>query len=228
MRDHVTQPSRTGAQAGFSLIETVFAIGIILVGVTAIITLGIASLLLGQTTSNQFVAAGLAQEAVETVRQVRDSNWLAYDADSTTAWNTGLSNGTDYSAIVSNLTSGAALRFTPNSFGHTCTGASGQPYDCTNVWFNTSTGQYFQTQSSTFNPANPAFQETFFRRLVFLYPICRSTVDETDEQVITSGTCAALGSYEQVGVDVVAQVEYPQRQTRATFTVEEYLYDWKY
>jgi hypothetical protein len=62
---------------GQGLMETVFAIGILLMAVTAVLALT-ASHLTGQKESeSQIIANNLGREAIEVVRNIRDSNWLA-------------------------------------------------------------------------------------------------------------------------------------------------------
>ncbi|MFA6512315.1 MAG: hypothetical protein WCV86_04300 [Patescibacteria group bacterium] len=80
------------------MIEAVVAVGILLAGVTALITLSIATLKADQISSRKIVAINLAREALEVARNVRDSNWLAgrHDdcsgtlADDTDNWFYGL------------------------------------------------------------------------------------------------------------------------------------------
>ncbi|MFC1597909.1 hypothetical protein ACFL2M_00035 [Patescibacteria group bacterium] len=222
--------------AGFSLLESVIAIGVILVGLVSIVTLSTVTLVGGTATSNRYIATNLAQEAVEVVRQVRDTNWLEYDSDSVTAWNDGLYGfdgaTPDYSAVVTLFDKGASgsyLAFNPDSFGDICPAAPFPAYDCTAVWLNSSKQNYFQTTSSMFDSGSADYEQTQFSRLVYLNPICRNATDETDEQVISSGECVDLGAdYWQVGVDVVVEVQWLEKGATKSFTLEEYLYDWKY
>lgn len=64
------------SQAGQSLIETVVAVFILVMGITA--ALGLASYSLGASTnvSKQIIGTGLAREGLEAVRNMRDTNWL--------------------------------------------------------------------------------------------------------------------------------------------------------
>ncbi len=63
-------------QQGQTLIETVVAIFIMVMGITA--ALGLASYSLGASTSirKQIVGIGLAREGMEAVKNMRDTNWL--------------------------------------------------------------------------------------------------------------------------------------------------------
>lgn len=226
--------TRVRKQQGFSLLESVLAIGIILVGIVTIISLSTTSYFAGQVTSDQFIAANLAREGMEIVRWQRDTNWLKYDTDSTTGWNENLyaieGPNRDYTAITSGSVYYAAIppvEFRPDGFADLCVGAV-EPYVCSAVWYDNSNNTYFQTSVDGFDPSAPNIEKTLYRRMIYLNPICRNDADPTDEQVITTGVCASLGAYTQAGIDVVVEVEYPGKGETLTYTLEEYLYDWKY
>ncbi len=62
---------------GFTLLEVIFAITIISVAMISVLGLFRYIVLAGRLSSDKFIASNLAQEGVELVRSVRDSNWLA-------------------------------------------------------------------------------------------------------------------------------------------------------
>lgn len=224
--------------AGFTLLETVVAIAIILFGLVSLISLSTTSLVSGEITSDEFVAANIAREGIEVVRAQRDSNWLALSTNpaSSVLWNDGLfqnqvgePGGVDYTAVLT-LDPGAPtyFDFSPDSFGDSCTGTT--PYDCSLLWQHHTDPIYFQAGEDLYPLFDPSvYTTTRFSRLLSLYPLCRSTVTESDEQVISSGTCsAALGpTYEQVGIDIVVEVRWTGRGEPHSYTVEEHMYDWQ-
>lgn len=61
---------------GFSLMEIIFAIGIITVGLVSILSLFIYNIKVGINNKNKLVAIYLANESIEVVRQQRDNNWF--------------------------------------------------------------------------------------------------------------------------------------------------------
>ncbi len=77
---------------GFTLLDVIFAMGIIIVGLIAVLGLLRYVILAGRYSNDKFIATNLAQEGMEIVRAVRDSNWLAHQT-----WNQGLGSG-DYQA----------------------------------------------------------------------------------------------------------------------------------
>ena len=70
---------------GQGLLETVFAIGILMIVVAAILALTSANVAGQRESEVQIIANNLAREGIEVVRNTRDSNWLAG-----IAWDDGL------------------------------------------------------------------------------------------------------------------------------------------
>lgn len=62
---------------GFSLIETIIAITVIGLVITAAASLTQSSLRIGSVTMNQLIANHLAEEGLEITRNIRDSNWIS-------------------------------------------------------------------------------------------------------------------------------------------------------
>ncbi|MBI5077822.1 MAG: prepilin-type N-terminal cleavage/methylation domain-containing protein [Candidatus Yonathbacteria bacterium] len=84
---------------GFTLVETLVAISILLVAVVGPISLIGDALHKLYYAKDEMVAINLAEEGIEAVRQVRDSNMLT-----ATAWDTGLGAG-DYVVNANSATS---------------------------------------------------------------------------------------------------------------------------
>lgn len=217
---------KTNNVHGFTLLETIIAIGIIATAVIAIMTMSLQLFKASETFSSQFIASNMAREAIEVVRQVRDTNWLEYDTDSTTAWNDGLYNGTDYTAVISVFDpfGSANLDFTPDSLTDTCTGSS-TTYNCGSVWYDSITQRYFQTGSTSFPVPLARFTETEYKRIVEILPLCRHNIN-ADDETVPGTTCS--GAYSQVGIAVTATVEYTTSSGQQTYVLEEHMYDWKF
>lgn len=88
-------------ESGFTLIETLVATGIIVVGLVSAMALINISLFYVFNINNRLIAAHLTAEGIELIRNTRDNNWLQ-----NLAWNTGLANG-DYQ-VAHNLMSPSA------------------------------------------------------------------------------------------------------------------------
>jgi len=64
---------------GQSILEAVFAIGVLLIAMSAILALTISNIAGQKASEFQLIANNLAREGIEVVRNIRDSNWLAAD-----------------------------------------------------------------------------------------------------------------------------------------------------
>jgi len=62
---------------GFTIIEALVSIFVLSMGITACIGLASSALRSSEISKNRLIAANLAQEGIEVVRNIRDSNWLA-------------------------------------------------------------------------------------------------------------------------------------------------------
>lgn len=77
------------AKRGFTLIEMMIAIFIMLVGMTGTLSLLQRTISSGSFSSTRLIAAYLAQEGLEIVRNVRDTNWLEARS-AANSWDEGL------------------------------------------------------------------------------------------------------------------------------------------
>ena len=67
---------KTNRQAGQTLVETMVASLVLVLGIGAAVTLSIYGLGATSSVSKQLVAIGLAREGIEAVKNMRDTNWL--------------------------------------------------------------------------------------------------------------------------------------------------------
>lgn len=74
---------------GFTLVETILAISVISIAIAAATQLTQSSLKMGRESMNQYVAFHLAEEGLEMVRNLRDSNWLQNKS-----WRDSIADGT--------------------------------------------------------------------------------------------------------------------------------------
>lgn len=76
---------------GFSLIEILIAILVMTIGIVGIYAIVPRSVFWGEVNVDKFIASKLAQEGLELVRNIRDTNWIKKET-----WNTNLAVGDDY------------------------------------------------------------------------------------------------------------------------------------
>ncbi len=105
---------------GFSLMEVIIAIFVITIGITGAMSLITYSISNVAISKSKIIAVSLAQEGIEVVRNIRDTNWIE-DVD----WNDGLDPAVDcpggcriqYSSLsLMSLSSNPALKIDGNSF----------------------------------------------------------------------------------------------------------------
>jgi prepilin-type N-terminal cleavage/methylation domain-containing protein len=76
---------------GFTLLEMMIASFVIVVGLTAVVTLMLRAAVSVQSASSRLTAVYLAQEGLEIVRNIRDSNWLAQRDNPGILWDQNIS-----------------------------------------------------------------------------------------------------------------------------------------
>ncbi len=81
----------------FTLIEVILAVSILTLAVGGSFALIQQTLLAASQNQSKLIAYYLAQEGIEVVRNIRDSNWLEQRARPSIAWDNGLADG-DYIA----------------------------------------------------------------------------------------------------------------------------------
>ncbi len=119
------------ASRGQSLIETLVAITVLVIGVFGAVYLGVYTIRAAQTSQLDVVAENLAREGIESVRWVRDQNWRQ-----SRSWNDGLADATCYRVKIGNADA-------PGDGDPSLT-----PISCFNsqddrLCLNTNSGQYF-------------------------------------------------------------------------------------
>jgi type II secretory pathway pseudopilin PulG len=77
----------TRKQSGQTLVETVVAIFILTMGVSAAVGLAVYVLSSSSSVAKQIVAVGLAREGIEAVKNIRDTNWLQQTSIDTDCFN---------------------------------------------------------------------------------------------------------------------------------------------
>jgi len=81
-------------QSGFSLVEVLVSLMILIMVVAAIASLSVGVIRTSQISKQEIQAYGYAQEQLELAKQIRNTNLI--DQDSNTTWKTGLNSGVYY------------------------------------------------------------------------------------------------------------------------------------
>jgi len=75
MKNNSEERKKT-TNTGFSIIEVMVAVAIISVGMFGVVSMMTQNIIVQPVNKNNLIASMLAQEGLELVRQVRDSNWI--------------------------------------------------------------------------------------------------------------------------------------------------------
>jgi len=78
-------------QAGFSLVEEMVSLYILIVGILGVIILTTTTTKAGAMSSSKLIAANLAQEGIEVVRNIRDLNYENPEGCAWTCWHAAVS-----------------------------------------------------------------------------------------------------------------------------------------
>lgn len=180
----------TSDKSGQTLIEAIIGISVLIAGTVTALALGIMTIRSGQVSQSRTIADNLAREAIEQVRAVRDSNWLAdqnaVDGDGNLIWRWDL-NLCDEAA---DLTS-ARLLMDPVLFTWSI-GWSDEPIDEAIVYQvidpDNSLVYYQQVSDGLGQPANSI--PTIYRRLVDIeaLPVGTDCVNEVPESYLITAT----------------------------------------
>ena len=209
---------------GFTLLEGIIAITVISIGMTGALSLALSNLSSSEGNENRIIAANLAREGIELVRNQRDTNWLKIDLNQSVSWDTLVSSsgqpvGPFFTPIIDPLTmTHSWSKITTSnlsSIGGTCEGqdcitacdvACQVYYDATNRVYGV---------SDTSNPVN-------FQRLLTVQDICYDDPGNSESIVGLGDSCVNT----KVGMLVTSIVRYDQRH-RLDVVVKERLYNWR-
>lgn len=161
---------------GFTLVEALVAIAVLTVGLIPAFKQATNALTLAATIQDSLIATNLAQEGVEVVRAMRDSNW-----------------------------------FTSSAFTQGLTGCPA-PASCRVQWDSTSVLGPAANPPLKVDPATGLYQYTTGTDTAF-------TRNITLDQLKSGPTTYA--------VKVTSTVSWNERGTAKSYTVEEYLFDWR-
>lgn len=217
---------------GQGLLEAMLAIGMILLGLGAILTLTLQNISASAASGQQLAGAQLAREAIEAVRAVRDGNWLvAGNSDPTRAWDKGLA---DDPACLTPC-NGAWVGFdaapsvpNPTTLGLTFVGTRDVD-DASHaqlvVYRHRTSYEWAQFASA---PDPNYYLATGYQRLVLLDPVCLNSGTTSVE--VGSPSCS--GGATKIGLRVEAEVSWPATGVfgsgqRRQLKQVEYLYNWR-
>ncbi|KKP90753.1 MAG: hypothetical protein UR94_C0023G0003 [Parcubacteria group bacterium GW2011_GWA2_36_10] len=202
-------------QAGFTLLEMLIALSVISVGVMAAFTLSTANLNTAKANYSRVLAANLAREGLEAVRNIRDTNWLKIQANADCGatlctWDNNLDQGTSTISYDSGDDLGTLINTSDIS-------ACFADKSCI-LKIKNDTGYNIYTHSGG--------DETNIARLIILKAICRDSDDTLAIQNSSDENCGATFE-EKVGLQVTSQVYWQDFNKSHTLEAVEELYNWR-
>ena len=191
---------RQSNNLGQSLVELIVAIAIIQVGILSVWSLFFNNFNTERELELRIIGANLSREAIELVKNIRDSNWLRIDKGEECSWDDGLKSG---SYIVS--------------------------YDRENLQeiSNDNDGQLYQDSQGFYTTSFDGTKISPFKRIVILKPVC--CTDGNDDLICdnTNYTIEDSACDLKIGLDVVAKTTWVQGGKERSSLVEDIIYNWR-
>lgn len=195
---------------GFTLVELLIAIAVFFIGILAAFSLSLNNLNTVKENYNRVVAADLAREGIEIVRNIRDSNWLAREANiidpatsSIVDWDSGL----DFGYFTVDYLSNNIIQIVTGDFDTAIN--------------NDLAKLYVKNGFYTSDSVNS--QTTVFRRAINLQAICLDTTTAV-ETVSVDLLCPGL---EKIGLQITARVQYTYGTKTTHIDAVENIYNWR-
>lgn len=197
---------------GQTLLEVLIAITVIVIGLMAVIGLAIGNATAAEESANRTTAANLAREALEVVKQQRDSNWLS---------------NKNFSEIINPTYSKAYIKLDPAdpsgvSWGIVFGNYSLDADDTLVSWVDDGQGGKYYNQQGGGQP-------TKFHRLITMQRLCQSSDNRGINFAYTvkpSGVNCDAGN-NLIGVQVTADVKWAKPLGTGQVTAQTRLFDWR-
>lgn len=200
---------------GQTLLELIVAISILIVALVATIVLIVSSINAGKQARNKLIATSLAREGIETVRNIRDSNWLD---PAIVDWDDGLQTGgaDNYAIPIIDGTNPTALDFSATGFNNADT--------------EIKSSNNFFIQGNSISGGR-----TSFYRLIYISSICHAADDDESIAIdIENNDDCGVGVHStpksyinKVGIRVVVEVRWPSDSSNKSVSIEDRLYNWQ-
>lgn len=197
-----------------SIIEVMLAIAVISMAMVGFLSLSANNVATGRESAMRNQAVLLAEEGIEVVRNIRDSNWLlgcsAPGAADCKQWNSGLSSGLNYRALprFEYPTNAWTLQFLNSSF---------------DLCASMGTCKIYQSVDNVYSNKNIG-TATPFSRMVEINPICDDPLACGGDGICTSGLACPINT---IGLQVISRVRWTEKGKTRNVVLEERLFNWR-
>jgi len=206
--------------AGFTMIETIIAFGVLMAAILGPVTLVGFSLAQSQASQNKLIGVNLAEEGIELARMVRDNNVICATLSSPTPvlWNANPAGGTALGVGTNNSFTVDANDLTPTTCG-VATFSTPKPTadtNCSTRILNLNANGIY-----TYGPGTP----TPFRRCVNIYvPASSAPGESADPDVADLDTSVPPAPTQ---MEVITKVFWVDRGIQKSINLRERLYNWR-
>lgn len=192
-------------RTGQSMVEAVFAIGILLIVTSAVLGLTTSNISGSQSAEFQIIANNLAREGIEVVRSIRDANWL-----SGLPWNKGLLEQKQASnrarAEFDEPNNAWILNFN---------------YTDDSLYVSPRVDDQGSRHYDVYSHVATGSTKSVFSRFIDFVAICAD--GSGNERIVSS----CPDGEQQVGIKVTSHVTWTERGKQHEVTLEDLLYAWK-
>lgn len=210
---------------GFTLIEVLLTLVVFSVGLVAIYTLSVSNLNVTRDNFQRTLAANLGREAIELVRNQRDSNWLAIEANADCDASDAYPICTWDYALTAPFVTVAHNQSSPTDISGLCLSLD----DClalseSKLYLHNDllSGIVYYDHDST------NARMTDINRAIALQPICRDTTKSllASADIVPAGLLCDPGT-EKIGVQVSARVQWYFLGQKRSLDLVERIYNWR-
>ena len=198
---------------GFGLLEVIVALGIIIIGVLAGLSLATQNTFTRNISENRLVAANLAREPIEMIRRLRDTNWTSTDPN--IYW---------YSGIVTNVGNPPDKKLIVKSdidpSGNLIMGFQTVP-NATTIDTCANCGLYYHADSGSFNSSSTNGTVSEYKRLVTLDWVCLNSSNGTILTITSNNNCTSTNDF--IGWQITSEVKWSTKSVKLV----DYVYNWR-
>jgi prepilin-type N-terminal cleavage/methylation domain-containing protein len=207
------------SETGFTLIELMIALAVFTIGLSAALALALANYNHSRDNLDKIIAANLAREGIELIKNVRDSNWLKIEANEEIAegvpytWDYGLTVLNGYVYIDYNDLEPVAFESACNDSIRDCVLAC---EDCD--LYKDAKNHYTHGVTGALNK---------YSRAMFLERICVDEMGgdpESNESIVAMNSDCDDDTY--IGIQIISHVQWDDNGIQYLEIVDK-IYNWR-